>query len=212
MPAPAAGGEVVAFCDHLMSPFDPQGEDMAKSTKAKSRKARKAPARTLALVPMERIERSILLIRNEKVMLDADLAVLYGVSTKRLNEQVRRNRDRFPADFLIELTGEEKAEVVANCDHLARLKYSPALPLAFTEHGAIMAANVLSSPRAVAVSVMVVRAFIRMRQVLATHVDLARKLEELEKRYDAQFRQVFAAVRALMEPPPDASERGRIGF
>jgi hypothetical protein len=130
-------------------------------------------------------------------MLDADLAVLYGVSTKRLNEQVRRNRDRFPADFLLELSTEEKAEVVANCDHLGRLKYSPALPLAFTEHGAIMAANVLSSPRAVAASVMVVRAFIRMRQVLATHADLARKLEELEKRYDAQFRQVFAAVRAF---------------
>ena len=184
---------------------------MAKSTKVKSGKARRAPARALALVPAERIERSILLIRNEKMMLDADLAELYGVSTKRLNEQVRRNRGRFPPDFLVELTGEEKAEVVANCDHLTRLKYSPALPLAFTEHGAIMAANVLSSPRAVAASVMVVRAFIRMRQVLATHVELARKLEELEKRYDAQFRQVFAAVRALMEPP-DACERGRIGF
>ena len=102
--------------------------------------------------------------------------------------------------------------MVANCDHLARLKYSPALPLAFTEHGAIMAANVLSSARAVAASVMVVRAFIRMRQVLATHIELAHKLEELEKRYDAQFRQVFAAVRALMAPPPDQGEHSRIGF
>ena len=184
---------------------------MPKRTGVKSRKKRSAPRPTLALVPVERIERSILLIRNEKMMLDADLAALYGVSTKRLNEQVRRNRDRFPPDFLIELTGEEKAQLVANCDHLARLKYSPSLPLAFTEHGAIMAANVLSSPRAVAASVMVVRAFIRMRQVLATHVELARKLEELEKRYDTQFRQVFAAVRALMESPDD-SERGRIGF
>ena len=133
-------------------------------------------------------------------MLDADLAALYGVSTKRLNEQVRRNRERFPPDFLVELTAQEKTEVVANCDHLARLKYSSSLPFAFTEHGAIMAANVLNSPRAVTVSVMVVRAFVRLRQMLASHVELAGKLAELEKRYDAQFRQVFAAIRALMEP------------
>src|SRR6185295_5803971 len=119
--------------------------------------------------------------------------------------------DRFPPDFLIELTPEEKAEVVANCDHLDRLKYSPALPFAFTKHGTIMAANVLSSQRAVAVSVMVVRAFVRLRQVLASHVELAHKLEELEKRYDGQFRQVFAAIRALMEPP-DTGKRGRIGY
>jgi hypothetical protein len=144
-------------------------------------------------------------------MLDADLAELYGVTTRRLKEQVRRNRDRFPPDFLLELTAEEKAEVVANCDHLVRLKYSPSPPFAFTEHGAIMAANVLSSQRAVTVSVMVVRAFVRLRQVLATHVELARKLEELEQRYDAQFRQVFVAIRALMEPP-ECPERGRIGF
>ena len=165
---------------------------------------------------LERIHASsianvILLIRGERVILAPDRAKLYGVTTKRLNEQVKRNINRLPKDFLFQLTGVEKKEVVANCDHLARLKYSPAMPLAFTEHGAIMAANVLSSPRAVAASVMVVRAFIRMRQVLATHADLARKLEELEKRYDAQFRQVFAAVRALMEPP-HVPERGRIGY
>ena len=133
------------------------------------------------------------------------------VSTKRLNEQVRRHRDRFPPDFLIELTGEEKAEVVANCDHLARLKYSPSLPLAFSEHGVLMAANVLSSPRAAMVSVMVVRAFVRLRQVLASHVELACKLEEMEKRYDAQFRQVFSAIRALMAPQEDGRQ-SRIGF
>jgi hypothetical protein len=184
---------------------------MPKRTPGSSRKRRTAPAAAMALVPAERIERAILLIRNEKVMLDADLAELYGVSTKRLNEQVRRNRDRFPPDFLLELTAEEKAEVVANCDHLARLKFSPTEPLAFTEHGVMMAANVLSSPRAVTVSVMVVRAFVRLRQVLATHVELARKLEELEKRYDGQFRQVFAAIRALMQPPKRLKGK-RIGF
>jgi hypothetical protein len=184
---------------------------MAKSTRTGSRKAKTATDSVLALVPVERIERSILLIRGEKVMLDADLAALYGVSTKRLNEQVRRNRERFPSDFLIELTAQEKAEVVANCDHLARLKYSSSLPFAFTEHGAIMAANVLNSPRAVTVSVMVVRALVRLRQILASHVELAGKLAELEKRYDTQFRQVFAAIRALMEPSDDSASR-RIGF
>ncbi len=187
---------------------------MAKRIKRGAAPGNEPPARTLALVPVERVERAILLIRGEKVILDADLAELYGISTKRLNEQVRRNRDRFPPDFLIELTAAEKAELVelvAEGRPPRRLKYSPALPLAFTEHGVIMAANVLSSPRAVAVSVMVVRAFVRLRQMLASHVELAHKLEELEKRYDSQFRQVFTAIRALMESPGGSPER-RIGF
>lgn len=164
-----------------------------------------------SLVPIERVERSILILREEKVILDSDLADLYGVTTKRLNEQVRRNRLRFPPDFVFQLTAKEKEEVVANCDHLSRLKYSPALPLAFTEHGALMAANVLSSARAVTASVMVVRAFVRLRQLLATHVELKRKLDELEKRYDAQFQQVFLAIRALMTSP-ETPGKGRIGF
>jgi hypothetical protein len=166
---------------------------------------------TTELIPAERIERSILLLRGEKVMLDADLAALYGVSTKRLNEQVKRNRDRFPPDFMFQLTPEEKLEVVANCDHLARLRFSPVLPYAFTEHGAIMAANILNSPRATQVSIMVVRAFVRLRQMLASHADLARKLDALEKKYDAQFRVVFDAIRELMKPPAPA-RKGRIGF
>ncbi|MDA8090652.1 MAG: ORF6N domain-containing protein [Nitrospiraceae bacterium] len=95
-----------------------------------------------ALMPGEMIEKKILFIRGEKVMLDMDLAVLYGVTTKRLNEQVKRNRARFPEDFMFQLTESEKAEVVANCDHLKKLKFSPNLPYAFTEHGAIMAATI----------------------------------------------------------------------
>lgn len=184
---------------------------MAKPSGKTTRPVRKEPAVTAVLVPAERIERSILLFRGEKVMLDADLASLYGVSTKRLNEQIRRNLARFPADFVFQLTAEEKAEVVANCDHLARLKYSSVLPYAFTEHGAIMAANVLSSERAVAASVMVVRAFVRLRQILSSHAELARQLKEMEKTYDAQFKQVFSAIRSLMMPaaPRDG---GRIGF
>ena len=100
------------------------------------------------IVPVEEVHRRIVVIRGGKVILDTDLANLYGVTTKRLNEQVKRNVERFPADFMFQLTNEEKAEVVANCDHLVRLKYSPMLPYAFTEHGAIMAASVLNSERA----------------------------------------------------------------
>ena len=109
------------------------------------------------LVPRGRIEQTILIIRSHRVMLDADLADLYGVTTKRLNEQVKRNRKRFPADFMFQLTAQEKTEVVANCDPLTRLKFSPAKPFAFTEHGAVMIASVLNSERAVEVSVYVVR-------------------------------------------------------
>ena len=105
--------------------------------------------KTQAIVPVERIESRILLIRGQKVMLDSDLAELYGVSTKRLNEQVKRNQNRFPADFMFKLTAKEKAEVVANCDPLQTLKFSPGLPNAFTEHGTIMVASVLNTPRAI---------------------------------------------------------------
>ena len=162
------------------------------------------------IIPLETIERRILLIRGYKVMIDADLADIYGVTTKRLNEQVKRNRDRFPEDFMLQLTEKEKAEVVANCDHLKKLKYSPALPNVFTEHGAIMIATILSSPVAVQASIQVVRAFVKLREMLATHKDLARKLNEMEKKYDAQFKVVFEAIRQLMTPPE--IKRKRIGF
>jgi len=150
------------------------------------------------------------MIRGEKVILDADLAQLYDVSTKRLNEQVKRNQGRFPEDFMFQLTEAEKVEVVANCDHLRRLKFSPTRPYAFTEHGAIMAANVLNSEGAVKASVQVVRAFIKLRQLLASNADLSRKLNELESKYDRQFSVVFDAIRELMTPPP--SKARPIGF
>lgn len=156
------------------------------------------------------IERKILLIRGEKVMLDADLASLYGITTKRLNEQVKRNRDRFPDDFMFQLTETEKAEVVANCDHLMKLKFSPVLPYVFTEHGAIMLASVLNSPIAVQSSVLVVRAFVKLREMMTTHKDLARKLVDMEKKYDSQFKVVFDAIRQLMAPP--VTKKVQIGF
>lgn len=160
------------------------------------------------------VERRIFLIRGERVILDADLAAFYGVPTKRLNEQVKRNKGRFPADFMFGLTGVEKAEVVANCDHLSRLKYSKALPCAFTEHGAIMAASVLSSQRAVEMSVFVVRAFVKLRQSVLQHAELSRRLEELERRLGSHDQQIVALVeviRRLMSPAP-VPRRRRIGF
>lgn len=173
--------------------------------------ATKKPISNNSLVPLERITESILWLRGQKVMLDADLAALYGVTTKRLNEQVKRNIERFPGDFMFRLTAEEKAEVVANCDHLARLKYSAVLPYAFTEHGALMVASVLNTPRAIDMSLYVVRTFVRLRQMLASNAELAKKLAELEHKYDVQFKVVFDAIRELMKPPETGKKRP-IGF
>jgi hypothetical protein len=156
----------------------------------------------MTLLPIQHIQKRILFIREHKVMLDSDLAELYGVSTKRLNEQVKRNRKRFPSDLVFQLTSTEKREVVAICDHLRHLKFSPVLPYVFTEHGALMVATVLKSERAHEMSLYVIRAFVRVRELLATHKDLARQLAKLEKKYDAHFKVVFDAIRRLMEPLP----------
>ncbi len=162
------------------------------------------------IIATARIERAILLIRGEKVMLDLDLAAIYGVNTKALNQAVKRNENRFPSDFMFQLTEVEKLKVVTNCDHLARLKFSPYLPHAFTEHGALMLANVLNSERAAQTSVMVVRAFVKLRQMLASNAELAAKLEALEKKYNAQFKVVFQAIRQLMSPA--RTKHREIGF
>jgi hypothetical protein len=145
------------------------------------------------------------------VILDSDLSVLYEVTTTRLNEQVKRNQDRFPADFAFRLTKQEFTNLmsqfaISSSKHGGRRK----MPLVFTEHGAIMAANVLNSKRAVQASVQVVRAFIRLRQMLVSSAELASKLSELEKKYDRQFKIVFDAIRELMTPPP--AKIKQIGF
>jgi len=165
------------------------------------------------ILPVERIERTILVIRNQKVILDVDLAKLYCVTTKRLNQQVKRNSDRFPEDFMFQLTSEEKMEVVANCNHLSRLKFSPAFPYAFTEHGAIMAASVLKTSHAIEASIFIVRAFVKFREMLTTHKELARNLVELENRlqdHDEQIQIILEAIRQLMTPPK--RPRKKIGF
>ena len=154
-------------------------------------------------LPVEEVASRILVIRGEKVMVDADLAELYGVETKRLNEQVKRNRERFPADFMFQLTQVEKEEVVANCDHLAKLKFSKTLPYVFTEHGALMAAAVLNTQRAVEVSLYVVRAFVKLRELLASNKELAAKLNELEHKlesHDQAIAGLINAIRELMKP------------
>ena len=166
------------------------------------------------LIPTERVDNAILELHGQKVILDYDLAVLYGVTTRRLKEQVRRNRDRFPDDFLFELTLAEMDELVAKCDRLAALKHSSTPPFAFTEHGAVMAASVLKSKRAVEVNVFVVRAFVRMRRMLADQRQFALKLAEIEARlsaHDGSLKVVFDAIRQLMQPPP-APKRRKIGF
>ena len=149
-----------------------------------------------------------------KAMLDADLAELYGVETKVLNQAVKRNAERFPEDFMFQLTTTEKAEVVTNCDHLAKLKYSPSLPYAFTEHGAPMLGNVLKSARAAEVSLMVVRAFVHLRELVSGHKELSQKLNQLERKvgaHDHAIAELISAIRQLMTP--SATEKKRpIGF
>jgi phage regulator Rha-like protein len=162
------------------------------------------------LVP-EVIERRILLIRGQRVMLDSHLAELYGVETKALKRAVKRNRDRFPADFMLELTKEEIDGLRYQFGTLKRGAHVKYAPFAFTEQGVAMLSSVLSSKRAVQVNIEIMRAFVRLREILATHKDLARKLEELEKKYDEKFRVVFEAIRQLMALPESPPKR-RIGF
>ncbi len=166
-----------------------------------------------ALIPTERIENKIYLIRGQKVMLDRDLAELYGVETKHLNRQVRRNLDRFPGEFMFRLSPSEKDELVTNCHRFKVLKHSSSLPYAFTEHGVLMLANVLKSKYAVKVSIHIVKAFIKLREFLTVHQELAQKLKELEQKigkHDQQIRAVFDAIRQLMTPPKE--KKKPIGF
>ena len=166
---------------------------------------------TKALIPAERIERSILLIRGHKVLLDRDLAELYGVKAIALRQQVRRNQARFPEDFMFQLSAEEAEALVSQNVIPSRRSLGGFLPYAFTQEGVAMLSSVLRSERAVLVNIDIMRAFVRLRELLASHVELARRLDELERKYDAQFRIVFDAIRDLMTPPPSPPRR-RIGF
>jgi len=164
-----------------------------------------------SLIPVERIERAIYLIRGEKVMLDRDLADLYGVETKMLNRAVKRNLRRFPADFMFRLSADEAAQM--------RCQFGTSktgrggrryLPYVFTEQGVAMLSTVLNSERAVLVNIEIMRAFVKLRQMLAANAELSHRFDELESKYDRKFRVVFDAIRQLMSPPP--VKRKPIGF
>jgi len=163
---------------------------------------------------LQKIDNRILLIRGEKVIIDHDLAEFYGVTTKRLREQIRRNMDRFPSDFMFKLTKEEKAELVQACDHLSSIRKSRVLPFALTEHGAIMAATVLNSKVAVEMSIFIVRAFIQLREVLGSHKALAKRIAILEKKisqHDSNIINIYGMIKKLIDRDP-LPEKRRIGF
>jgi hypothetical protein len=166
-----------------------------------------------AMVPLERIERAILMVRGQKVLLDRDLAALYGVETRVLNQAVRRNIDRFPADFMVRLSRKEISSISQFVTSSGSLKFSKSVH-AFTEQGVAMLSSVLNSPRAIRVNIEIMRAFVHLRQMLAHNTELGRRLAELEKKYDGQFKLVFEAIRRLMAQPKDAQqeERREIGY
>ena len=166
------------------------------------------------LMGSEEVESLIISLRGHKVIIDRDLATLYEVETRALNQAIKRNADRFPGDFMFQLDAIETSSLAASYLRLTKLKFSRTLPFAFTEHGAIMAASVLNSPRAVEASIFVVRAFVKLRQLITTHKELAHKLAELERKlgdHDDAIVAIMAAIKELMEPqlgPP----KDRIGF
>lgn len=166
------------------------------------------PEETLVL-PVERIERAILIVRGQKVMLDEDIAALYGVETKNLVKAMKRNLERFPLDFMFQLTLEdvENLRFQFGTSSWGGRRY---LPYAFTEQGVAMLSSVLRSEQAVRVNIEIMRAFVRLRQVMSTQAGLVQRLDELEQRYDGQFKIVFDALRELMEPPEALGRR--IGF
>ena len=172
-------------------------------------------AKETEIILIDQIEPMILTIRGHKVVLDSDLAELYGTTTKVLNQAVKRNLSRFPITFMFQLTEEEKQEVITNCDNLAKLKFSPKLPNVFTEHGAIMAASILNTPRAVDVSIFVVQAFVKLRQFAMNHQDILKKLTDLEKKvgaHDEAIQTIVSALRQLMTPPKETKPKRGIGF
>jgi phage regulator Rha-like protein len=167
----------------------------------------------MKILTHDTIEQKIFLIRNHRVMLDKDLATLYGVPTKRLNEQVIRNVKRFPKDFMFKLTKKEAASLRSQNATLKRGKHSKYLPYAFTEQGVAMLSSVLNSERAIDVNIAIIRVFVKLRHILSTHKELSHKLDELERkieRHDSEIQSIFEAIHQLMTVPEEP--KGKIGF
>jgi len=166
------------------------------------------------IVSQEVVEKKIFMIRGKKVMMDRDLAKLYEVEVKYLNRQVRRNIERFPDEFMFQLTMEEKNELVTNWHRFSNMKHSSVLPHAFTEHGVAMLASVLNSDKAIKISICIIKAFVKLRELVLHHKELIYKLNELERKiekHDEDICAIFEAIRQLMAPPPEPPKR-RIGF
>lgn len=170
------------------------------------------------IIADEVIMNKILIIRNQRVMIDSDMAELYGVTTKRLNEAVKRNISRFPVDFMFQLTISEKDDLVANCDHLQKLKFSPYLPFAFTEHGAVMLASVLNSERAIQVNIQIVRIFNKMREMMLIHKDLLLEMQKMNSKltdHEDKILLIFEYLKQFEQSKIKESEqqnRPKIGF
>ncbi len=163
------------------------------------------------LIPQEVVEKRIYLIRHQKVMIDRDLAELYGVETKILNRAVKRNIDRFPEDFMFQLSKEEYDQLLrCQIGTLKRGQHRKYLPYVFTENGVAMLSSVLNSKRAIHVNIQIMRTFTKLRKLMATHKDLKRKIEQMEKKYDEQFHVVFEAIKQLLESPK--KNKRKIGF
>ncbi|MCU0651334.1 MAG: ORF6N domain-containing protein [Candidatus Omnitrophica bacterium] len=156
------------------------------------------------LVPLEKIEQKIFFIRNQKVMLDKDLAELFGVPTKQLNRQVKRNIERFPREFMFQLTRQERDELVPNWHQFKTMKHSSTMPYAFTEHGVAMLATVLNSANAIKMSIIIIKTFVKLREIISTHKELTQKLEALERKvdkHDVEIQAIFEAIKQLAMPP-----------
>ncbi len=165
---------------------------------------------SIILVPFERIANRIFLIRGKKVMFDRDLAELYQVTTKRLNEQVKRNLRRFPSDFMFQITETEKAGVVATCDHLSVLRFSHQLPYVFTEQGVAMLSSVLKSQKAIEVNIQIIRTFTKLREIVLENKELAKRLDELEQKYGKNIADIFSLLRRLVAEKK--KPKGPMGF
>lgn len=175
-----------------------------------------AKSKAIIVIPDEIVMNKILLLRGKKIMIDMDLSELYGVETKRLNEQVKRNIKRFPGDFMFQLTKKEKEQIIKDYPHLENLKYSPKLPNAFTEQGVAMLSSVLNSDSAIEVNIKIIRIFTKIRQMLSTHKDILLKLEQIEKQTtnnSKDIQVIFRALKQLIEQPKEPEiTREPIGF
>ena len=168
------------------------------------------PIKVSTFLSQETIERKIYLIRGKRVMLDHDLAALYQVPTKALNQAVKRNIRRFPPDFMFQLNPSQKKELVTNCDRLKTLKHSSVLPYVFTDLGVAMLSSILNSERAIQANIQIMRTFAKIKELILHHKDLHRKIEEMERKYDSQFKVVFDAIREILNPP--VKPKKPIGF